>query len=1236
MVSTVTRSMYFFVPTAQNLAQVTPDFHRDYVDGGDGNDTIYTGDGRDTVLGGAGDDLISAGLYVPALYQRFQSDMPLPNVDYDVLPDGTSVNLTYYFSTSQSEADIQAIAERDFFETRRQYDSNVVDAGDGADTVLAGWGDDVVHGGNGDDVIAGQAGDDALFGDDGADMIYGDSRSIHILQEYTQIGANGEPFDYRRVDPFFTPGDLDGRDTLDGGGGDDWLFGMGGDDTVLGGTGDDSLFGDTDYDSPPPLDPEFIVDPEFVPNQFHGSDFLDGGDGADQLVGGALDDRLYGGSGNDRMWGDSDKPGLTVDLHGDDTLDGGEGDDSMIGGGGSDEITGGIGNDSIFGDDAESIVAASAHGDDIIDAGDGNDTVFGGGGNDFILGGAGADQISGDGDTDGTLTGDDWIDGGDGDDLIFGDSGNDWIQGGVGADSLRGGDGADTLEGGAGRDDLSGGLGNDTFRFDVGDSLVDAAGIGEAIRDDGGTDSIEFGAGIDLNSIRVLSDSGALLAIDYSSTDRVAVDGGLGGTIESFQFADGQVLSWTELIGRVSDTSLVGQTAAGTRVAIGGKNDDSLAVTGGFGIVSGGLGNDTLGGSGGGNSYRFSLGDGSDVITDVGGTNPSTGVPLPSSSIVFGAGIAADDIRLSSDGTLVLNVGAGDGDQIRIVGFDANVAATATNIDRFVFADGTLLSHADLVARGFDFSGSSANEITQGTSLADRFAASAGNDTLRGGAGADRYEWSGVNGQDVIDDGDASASGVIDTLRVISELTPQDIALYRSGNDLLVRERSSGTTATVVNHFAGAGIEAMVFDDGTSWNAADITAHVINELTEGNDNYTGTANADLIESKGGNDTVRGGGGNDVIDGGLGNDSLLGEGGDDSLLGGAGTDTLWGGDGNDTLTDGEVMFGEAGNDTYTLTNWQASTISETGLAGSSTDALVLPVSAADIRILRGYNSSTQGYDDLVLRANAQTGDVVVQRFFGAVASDESNKIESIRFADGTTWSIADVFAHDLSAQTTEGNDFGVTGYRWADVIDGKGGNDGINGQQGNDTISGGSGDDIVYGAEGNDSLSGGVGADALYGDSGNFSQASDGNDTLEGGAGSDTLYGAGGNDTYRFGRGSDVDRVEEVGGADRILLDSGIVQANVTLLRNGNDLVVAIDTSANQLTVADHFSGASSQVESIEFADGAIWDAAAIVVADDLGHRQRDGWHCWQRHVRGRQHRRHDHRGGQPGTETVHN
>jgi Ca2+-binding RTX toxin-like protein len=548
MVSTVGRTMYYFVPTAQMLAQVAPDFHRDRVDGGVGNDTVYTGDGRDTVLGGAGDDVITAGLYVPAVYPQFFSDMPLPNEDFILLPDGTTVNTNYYFSTSQNEADIQAIAERDFFETRRRYDANVVDAGDGADTVRAGWGDDVVHGGIGDDVIAGQAGDDALFGDDGADQIYGDSRAIHVLQEFTLIGTDGQPFTYRRVDPFFTPGDLNGQDTLDGGGGDDWLFGMGADDTVLGGTGNDSLFGDTDYNSPPPLDPEFLVNPDFVPNEFHGNDYLDGGDGADQLVGGALDDRLFGGGGNDRMWGDSNVPGLTVVLHGDDTLDGGDGDDSVMGGGGSDEIAGGIGNDSIFGDDAESIVAASAHGDDTIDAGDGNDTVFGGGGSDFILGEAGADQIAGDGGTDSTLTGDDWIDGGEGDDLIFGDGGNDWVQGGAGADSLRGGDGADTLEGGAGKDDLSGGSGNDIYRFDVGDSPVDATGVGEAIRDGGGIDSIELGANVDLNGVRVLSDGVALLAIDYSSTDRVAIDGGLGGTIESFRFADGQVLSWTELI----------------------------------------------------------------------------------------------------------------------------------------------------------------------------------------------------------------------------------------------------------------------------------------------------------------------------------------------------------------------------------------------------------------------------------------------------------------------------------------------------------------------------------------------------------------------------------------------------------------------------------------------------------------------------------------------------------------
>ena len=206
------------------------------------------------------------------------------------------------------------------------------------------------------------------------------------------------------------------------------------------------------------------------------------------------------------------------------------------------------------------------------------------------------------------------------------------------------------------------------------------------------------------------------------------------------------------------------------------------------------------------------------------------------------------------------------------------------------------------------------------------------------------------------------------------------------------RRRSAGArtlerhAATVVNHFAGAGIEAMVFDDGTSWNAADITAHVINELTEGNDNYTGTANADLIESKGGNDTVRGGGGNDVIDGGLGDDSMLGEGGDSIHCSAAQAPTP---SGVATATTRSPMVKSCSARPVT-------TPTRSRVGKRAPYPTLVPRARARMcwccqcpprtfGFCAGTTRQREGYDDLVLRAAGQTGDVVVQFFFGAIAN-----------------------------------------------------------------------------------------------------------------------------------------------------------------------------------------------------------------------------------------------------------
>ena len=124
---------------------------------------------------------------------------------------------------------------------------------------------------------------------------------------------------------------------------------------------------------------------------------------------------------------------------------------------------------------------------------------------------------------------------------------------------------------------------------------------------------------------------------------------------------------------------------AGSDVIIGASGSDVLA---------GGPGNDTLDGGDGADRYLFNVGDGVDVIDDSGVSGDDT--------LVFGAGIHAADITLGI-GSLLLRIGDG-GDAIHIDGFDTEDALVG-GIEYFEFADGTRLTHAELVSRGFDLYG---------------------------------------------------------------------------------------------------------------------------------------------------------------------------------------------------------------------------------------------------------------------------------------------------------------------------------------------------------------------------------------------------------------------------------------------------------------------------------------------------------------------------------------------------
>jgi serralysin len=240
------------------------------------------------------------------------------------------------------------------------------------------------------------------------------------------------------------------------------------------------------------------------------------------------------------------------------------------------------------------------------------------------------------------------------------------------------------------------------------------------------------------------------------------------------------------------------------------------------------------------------------------------------------------------------------------------------------------------------------------------------------------------------------------------------------------------------------------------------------DLTNGNDNYRGTAGNDAVYGLLGDDTMYGENGSDFLSGNSGNDVLIGDSGPrlgdpghDTLYGGDGIDYLYGNGGNDYLYGGDgidYLYGDDGNDIIAGEN------GNDFLYGNSGDDLL---------------AGSDGNDSLFGSDGNDT-------FYGGNGND------SLFGSDGN-----DTF-------------YGESGI---DDLRGELGNDSLDAGAGDDALNGGRGDDTLFGDEGNDSLFGEVGNDILYGDLGN--------DTLDGGAGENQLYGGAGSDLYCVRDGSDM-------------------------------------------------------------------------------------------------------------------
>jgi hypothetical protein len=343
--------------------------------------------------------------------------------------------------------------------------------------------------------------------------------------------------------------------------------------------------------------------------------------------------------------------------------------------------------------------------------------------------------------------------------------------------------------------------------------------------------------------------------------------------------------------------------------------------------------------------------------------------------------------------------------------------------------------------------------------------------------------------------------------------------------------------------------------------AALLDEFKVRTLTGGDDNAYLTDKADIVLA---------GEGQDTLYGHNGNDRLFGQGGDDRIHGGSGDDLISGGAGND------LLYGESGADTYVFgRGYGNDTIVDAAENGIRRDTVrFLGLTPTDIRV-------SADHDENLVFTLVDTGETLSVPRGGYWWG--SNGVGQYVFDDGTVWSHDDALRATVAIGTD--ND---------DVIHGSSAGDAITGQAGNDTLIGNGGNDVIDGGAGNDTLIGATGWNRIYENGGYRVER---NTTPQ--------VAANGDDTYLFGRGDGQDTVIDgdytAGNTDTLRFKEGVTPADVKFMRHGNDLVLAIRGTDDQVTLKRYFDEAWNGtypylIERIAFAKGT--------------RRRREGRHWW--------------------------
>lgn len=1152
------RSHYIVPNNGPNL--VTGTALSDFLDGAGGADTMIGLAGNDAyMVSETGDQVIEAeneGIDTVYAYATFT----LPDHVENLTLRGTS------FVSGYGNASDNVITANDL--------AVLLEGRGGNDTLIGSrWSGDILDGGTGADQMIGGDGGDTYYVDNASDTIVetntGGSDLVRSSISYSLLGTNVERLT------------LLGSANIDATGSDaaNLLTGNTGNNSMAGGGGVDTL------------------------NAGDGQDVLDGGAGNDTLSGEAGDDTLDGGTGADTMTGGAGADTYYVDNASDWVVDSTAGSLDLVissvsfatdlfSGTSIDRITL-TGDQSInaTGNALANVLTGNAA-DNVLNGGAGADTLVGGAGNDlYVIDNAGDVIVEQQGlDTDSvnssvsyvlsdyvenlTLTGSGHINGAGNaeNNRILGNSGRNSLFGDVGVDTLTGGAGDDTLEGGAGADTLEAGDGVDTLSYasssagvtiDLATGIVsrgDAEGdsvsgfesahgsaFGDTLVGSAAANILTGGAGSD--QYRIGLDEGWDTIFDSAGLDTLQ----LGPDVEQsaltftrfnndvtvrFEGADGVVVknmfaADDAAIDRIllSDGTLISAAAIKAGFLQSTDEGDSIAGFGSSDVIDGGLGDDYL--VGGGGADTLVGGDGVDTASYAWST---VGIHIDLAAGIVSGGDAEGDV---------------------FVGIEAIGGSEA----------------ADTII------GNAGDNLLGGASGDDTISGGAGRDTLYGGAGFDTFIVETGWGVDTIDETVSvwSESGAVaaEMGRIVfgAGITLDDLTLSRGGSglsDLIIRFDGTDDVLNVTDQFNlynsvqweaptsyyRTGVETIEFADGTTLSRAQIAAMNLTLENDGDNFVRGTEFNEEFLLGAGDDEVTAGDGDDTLNGGTGTDLLYGDAGFDSYV----VETSWG---HDRIIESATQHDEYGQGA--------------GLEVPDMGRIVFgsEIASTDVTLSRGGDNLT----DLIIRLNGSADVLTVADQFNAyntLLPEDPDwhyryGVDSIVFGDGTVWTREQVAAMNLAVENQ--------------------------------------GDNYVYGTARVETF--------LLGDGNDEVEAGGGDDTVNGGSGTDWLYGGAGYDSYLFGVGSGIDRIYEYTDiyADpaetttgRLMLDSGILPAGVTLTRSGyylTDLYVQINGTSDVAIIDNYFAShnlvdpsdpewfARSGIDTIEFANGTVWDRAYL-------------------------------------------